>query len=162
MLRSVNKHLYYSALANSESQEALETIANAYSQATGEEKEAAFNALASWKHFHVIYSLLDIARASNDKTELEKVTDALIPIIRNSQETGAIKYLYARETMQFAQNDQQKNQLIQLMGTTGHYQAMLSWRCSWINRPRVKRPRSSHEHRDCQPSSTREKRRPRF
>jgi hypothetical protein len=125
MLRSVNKHLYYSALANSESQEALETIANAYSQATGEEKEAAFNALASWKHFHVIYSLLDIARASNDKTELEKVTDALIPIIRNSQETGAIKYLYARETMQFAQNDQQKNQLIQLMGTTGHYQAML-------------------------------------
>ena len=27
--------------------------------------------------------------------------------------------------MQFAQNDQQKNQLIQLMGTTGHYQAML-------------------------------------
>ena len=53
------------------------------------------------------------------------MTDALIPIIRNSQETGAIKYLYARETMQFAQNDQQKNQLIQLMGTTGHYQAML-------------------------------------
>ncbi len=125
MKRSVNKHLYYSALANSESQEALKTIANAYNLATGEEKEAAFNALASWKHFHVIYSLLDIARASNDKTELEKVTDALIPIIRNSQETGAIKYLYAREAMQFAQNDQQKNQLIQIMGTTGHYQAML-------------------------------------
>ncbi|MDI9603992.1 MAG: DUF1080 domain-containing protein [Bacteroidota bacterium] len=125
MKRSVNKHLYYSALANSGSQEALKTIAEAYSQATGAEKEAAFNALASWKSFHVTYSLLDIARASNDKTELEKVTDALIPIIRNSGETGAIKYLYAREAMQFAQNDQQKNQLIQLMGTTGHYQAML-------------------------------------
>ncbi|MGI6572311.1 MAG: family 16 glycoside hydrolase [Fermentimonas sp.] len=123
--RSVNKHLYYSALANSGSQEALETIAEAYKQTTGEEKEAAFNALASWKSFHVVYSLLDIARASNDKTELGKVTDALIPIIRNSGETGAIKYLYAREAMQFAQNDQQKNQLIQLMGTTGHYQAML-------------------------------------
>ncbi|HHU95690.1 MAG: DUF1080 domain-containing protein [Bacteroidota bacterium] len=125
MKRSVNKHLYYTALANSESQEALETIAEAYNLATGEEKEAAFNALASWKSFHVTYSLLDIARASNDKAELEKVTDALIPIIHNSGETGAIKYLYAREAMQFAQNDQQKNQLIQLMGTTGHYQAML-------------------------------------
>ncbi len=125
MKRSVNKHLYYNALANSGSQEALKTIAEAYSHATGAEKEAAFNALASWKSFQVTYSLLDIARASNDKTELEKVTDALIPIIGNSGETGAIKYLYAREAMQFAQNDQQKNQLIQLMGTTGHYQAML-------------------------------------
>ncbi len=125
MKRSVNKHLYYSALANSGSQDALETIAEAYNNTKDDEKEAAFDALASWKSFHVIYAFLDIARASNDKRELEKVTDAMIPVIGNSRETGAVKYLYAREAMLFAQNDQQKNQLIQLMGTTGHYQAML-------------------------------------
>lgn len=125
MNRSANKHLYYSALANSGSEEALESITKAYQTAAGDEKEAAFDALAGWESFHVIYPLLDIARNSNDNRELEKITNALISIIRGSNETGAIKYLYAREAMQFAQNDKQKNDLLRLIGTTGQYQAML-------------------------------------
>ncbi len=125
MNRSANKHLYYSALANSGSVESLKIITEAYNSTTGNEKEAAFDALAGWESFHVIYPLLDIARNSNDKKELEKVTDALVSIIRGSNETGAIKYLYAREAMQFAQNDKQKNDLLRLIGTTGQYQAML-------------------------------------
>ena len=125
MNRSANKHLYYSALANSGSEEALESITEAYNSATGAEKEAAFEALAGWESFNVIYPLLDIARASNDNKELEKITSALISVIRGSGETGAIKYLYARETMQFAQTDRQKNDLIRLIGTTGQYPGML-------------------------------------
>lgn len=125
MSGSGNKHLYYSALANSGSAEALENITRAYNTASGDEKEAAFDALTGWESFHVIYPMLDIARNSNDKNELEKVTNALIPIIRDSDQTGAIKYLYARETMQYAQNDKQKNDLLRLIGTTGQYQAML-------------------------------------
>lgn len=125
MNRSSNKHLYYSALANSGSKEALESITEAYNTATGVEKEAAFDALAGWESFHVIYPLLDIARNSNDKNELEKVTTALISVIRGSSETGAIKYLYAREAMQFAQTNRQKNELIRLIGTTGQYPALL-------------------------------------
>lgn len=125
MNRSANKHLYYSALANSGSEEALKNITDAYTNATGEEKEAAFEALAGWESFHVIYPLLDIARNSSDSKELEKVTSALITKIRGSSETGAIKYLYARETMQFAQTDRQKIELIRLIGTTGQYPAML-------------------------------------
>ncbi len=124
MNRSANKHLYYSALANSGSAESLKRITEAYNSTTGNEKEAAFDALSGWESFHVIYPLLDIARSSNNR-ELEKVTDALISIIRGSNETGAIKYLYAREAMQFAQNDKQKNDLLRLIGTTGQYQAML-------------------------------------
>lgn len=125
MKRSVNKHLYYSALANNGSQEALNTITEAYRNTKGEEKEAAFDALASWKSFNAVYSLLEIARESKDQKEQERVTNALIPMLRNARETSAVKYLYAREAMEFTQNDRQKNQLIQLMGTTGLYQAML-------------------------------------
>ncbi len=125
MKSSSKKHLYYTALANSESQEAMDIITNAYASATGAEKEAAFNALTHWKSFHVIYPMLDIARNSKDKRELEKVTDALISVIRNSGQTGAIRYLYLRETMQFAQTDKQKNDILRLIGNTGQYQAII-------------------------------------
>lgn len=122
---SPKKHLYYTALANSSSQEAMDMITKTYASASGAEKDAAFTALTHWKSFHVIYPMLDIARGSKDKKELEKVTDALISVIRNSSETGAIKYLYLRETMSFAQNNKQKNDILRLIGTTGQYQAML-------------------------------------
>lgn len=125
MKNSPNKHFYYTALANSESQEAINIITKAYATSTGVEKEAAFDALAHWKSFHVIYPLLDIARNSQDKGELEKVTDALISVIRKSDQTGAIQYLYLRETMQFTQTDKQKNDILRLIGNTGQYQAML-------------------------------------
>ncbi|RNC65550.1 DUF1080 domain-containing protein [Proteiniphilum sp. X52] len=125
MKSSPKKHLYYTALANSESQEAMDIITNAYASATGAEKEAAFNALTHWKSFHVIYPMLDIARNSKDKRELEKVTDALLSVIRNSGQNGAIRYLYLRETMRFAQTDKQKNEILGLIGNTGQYQAML-------------------------------------
>lgn len=125
MKSSNNKHLYYAALVNSGSQESIEAITKAYERSSGTEKDAAFNALITWKSFHVIYPLLDIARQSKNNQELTKVTDALISTIGKSTETGAIKYLYLRETMQFAQDEKQKNEILKLLGNTGMYQAML-------------------------------------
>lgn len=125
MKSSSSKHLYYTALANSGSQDAMDIITDAYASAAGAEKEAAFNALTQWKSFRVIYPMLDIVRNSKDSRELGKVTDALISVIRKSDQTGAIKYLYLRETMQFAQTHKQKNDILRLLGNTGQYQAML-------------------------------------
>ncbi len=125
MKSSTKKHLYYTALANSGSQGAMELITKAYASARGAEKDAAFDALTHWKSFHVIYPMLDIARNSKDKGELQKVTDALISVIRKSGQTGAIQYLYLREAMQFAQNDKQKNDILRMIGNTGQYQALL-------------------------------------
>lgn len=125
MKTSSRKHVYYPALANNGSKESIDLITTAYVSSTGIEKESAFNALTAWKSFHLIYPLLDIARQSNNSQELEKVTDALISTIRKSDETGAVKYIYLRETMKFAQNDKQKNEILKLLGNTGQYQAML-------------------------------------
>ena len=125
MSKSSNKHLYYTALANSGSQEAMNVITKAYNTETGASKNAAFDALTNWKSFDAIYPMLDIARNSNNKEELSKVTDALIAAINKSDETGAVKYLYLREAMQFAQTDAQKNNILRQLGNTGQYQAML-------------------------------------
>lgn len=125
MKTSSRKHVYYPALANNGSKESIDLITKAYVSSTGIEKESAFNALTAWKSFHLIYPLLDIARQSNNSQELEKVTNALISTIKKSEETDAVKYLYLRETMQFAQNDKQKNEILKLLGNTGQYQALL-------------------------------------
>jgi len=125
MKTSSKKHLYYPALANNGSKESIDLITKAYTTSTGTEKESAFNALITWKSFHLVYPLLHIARQSMNSQELEKVTDALITTIRNSKETDAVKYLYLREAMQFAQNDKQKNDILKLLGNTNQYQAML-------------------------------------
>jgi len=125
MNKSANKHLYYTALANSGSQEAMDMITKAYNTETGTNKNAAFDALTNWKSFNAIYPMLDIARNSKNKNELSKVTDAIIATINKSDETGAIKYLYLREAMQFAQTEKQKNDILRLLGNTGQYQAML-------------------------------------
>ncbi|WP_332457084.1 family 16 glycoside hydrolase [Petrimonas sp.] len=125
MNKSVNKHLYYTALANSGSQKAMEMITKAYNTETGANKNAAFDALTNWKSFNSIYPMLDIARNSKNKNELSKVTDEIVATINKSNETGAIKYLYLREVMQFAQTEKQKNDILRLLGNTGQYQAML-------------------------------------
>ena len=125
MKNSQKKQVYYPALANSGSPAAIDIITKATASDSKVEKDAAFDALAGWKSFHVIYPLLDIARESKDKLELERVTDALISTIGKSDKIGAVKYLYLRETMQFAQTDKQKNEILKLLGNTEQYQAML-------------------------------------
>jgi len=123
--KSANKHLYYTALANSGLYKAMDVITKAYNTETGTNKKAAFDALINWKSFDAIYPMLEIARNSSNKDELSKVTDALIATINKSDETGAVKYLYLREAMQFAQTDKQKNDILRALGNTGQYQAML-------------------------------------
>lgn len=125
MNASSNKNLYYSALANSGSRQAMEAITQAYKTESGKNKEAAFNALAGWKSFDAIYPLLDFARSSADNAEKSKITDALINIINKSNKTGAVKSLYLEETMQFAQTDAQKTTILRQMGNTNSYQSLL-------------------------------------
>ncbi len=125
MENSPNRHLYYSALANSGTTEALNLLSSAYRSESGNNKTAALEALTGWNSFEVIYPLLDIARMSQEKQELEKLTDAIVAAIARSKETGAVKYLFLREAMQFAQTGKQKNEILKQLGNTGQYQAML-------------------------------------
>lgn len=123
--KSNKKHLYYSALANIGSTNAIEQITEAYYKESGTNRDAALNALASVNSFDAIYPVLDIARSTTNKSDLENATNALINIIRRSNQTAEIKYLYLREAMEFAQNYTQKRTILSLIGSTGQYAAMI-------------------------------------
>lgn len=125
MMSTDKKHLYYSALANSQSEQAKEALIGAYDGETGINQKAAFDALKQWKTFDGVYPLLDIARSSKDNNIVSEAVDAIIQKTASSNQTGAVKYLYLREAMELAKTDAQKNTILRLIGNTGLYQAML-------------------------------------
>ncbi len=134
MNSSPNKHLYYSALANSRSQQALQQLIEAQKNETGATKQAALQALQQWPSFDVVYPLLDIARTGKDAEETGAVVQAIVQKVASSDKTGAVKYLFLREAMQFATNDTQKNAILRLLPNTGMYQAML-FAAPFMDRP---------------------------
>ena len=125
MISTDKKHLYYPALANSQSKQAMEALISAYNSETGANKKAAFDALRQWKTFDGIYPILDIARSSSDNTIVSEAVDAIIQKVSSSNQTGAVKYLYLREAMDLSKTDAQRNNILRLIGNTGLYQAML-------------------------------------
>lgn len=125
MNASDKKYVYYVALANSGTPQALDVIMKAYQTETGKNKQAAFDAIKQWKSFDAVYALQDIARSSKDKGEIAQAVDALIEKVASSNKTGAVKYLFLRNAMEMAQTEKQKNDILRLLGTTDMYQAML-------------------------------------
>jgi len=125
MNQSAKSFLYYSALASIGTKSALEIVTKAYQSQNETTKLAAFDALAKWKTFEVIYPLLDIARSVKTKEELQKTTDVLVFLITNANQTGAVNNLFLQEVMSFAQTDQQKNEILRLLGNCNTYQALL-------------------------------------
>ena len=117
-------YVYYGSLANTGTKAALDIIMKGYNQ-SGKSSEAAFNALLSLKSFDTLYHLLDIARRSKNDTEITKAVDAMIPLIANSDKIGIVKANYLQEVMTFAKNDKQKKTILNQLGTTDSYQALL-------------------------------------
>ena len=118
-------HLYYPAMAYTGTPEAMNQLVEEYKTSTGDQKQAAFEALATWKSFDVIYPLLDIARNSANNTEKSEAIDAIINTVVKSSETQAVKYLFLREALEMANSDKQKNSIIVQLGNTKMYQALL-------------------------------------
>ena len=118
-------HLYYPAMAYTGSQEAMDQLMEDYKSASSEQKRAAFEALATWKSFDVIYPLLEIARNSKDGKEKNDAVDAVVNTVSKSDQTQAVKYLFLREALEMASTDKQKNKIIDLIGQTNMYQALL-------------------------------------
>lgn len=118
-------HLYYPAMAFSGSEDAMNKLVEDYNSTSGEQKQAALEALTTWKTFDVVYPLIDIARESNNAKEKETAVNAIIKTITSTNQTGAVQYLFLREAIELATNDKQKAKIIKLLGNTEMYQAML-------------------------------------
>lgn len=128
--KQVNKagaksHLYYPAIAYTETQEAMNQLVEEYKTSTDDQKQAAFEALTTWKSFDVIYPLLDIARNSDNSKEKNEAIDAIINTVVKSSQTQAVKYLFLREALEMTESDKQKKSIINQLGNTKMYQALI-------------------------------------
>ncbi len=119
------EYLYYSLLANTGTPAALDRLVSDYSITSGEAKTAAFDALTQWQNFDVIYPLLTIARTSNEPAEVGKAVDAIIQLIARSNQTGEVRTIFLREAMSLAKTNQQKSNILKLIGNTGTFQGLL-------------------------------------
>lgn len=124
MKKSEKPYVYYSSLANSGANQALESILAGYQQ-PGKSAEAAFKALVSIKTFDAVYPLLDIARAGKNASDVSKAVDALISLISSSKKTGIVKANYLQEVMLVAKTDKQKVAILNQLGGTTSFQALL-------------------------------------
>lgn len=70
-----------------------------------------------------VYSLLDIARTSRDKTVISKTVDALIDLSVSASQI--VKANYLQELMLLAQTVQQKKNILEQLGHTNSLQALL-------------------------------------
>ncbi len=122
---NAKSHLYYPAMAFAGSQEAMDQLMEDYKNAPAKQKRAAFEALTTWKTFDVIYPLLEIARNSKDSKEKSDAIDAIVNTVSKSDQTQEVKYLFLREALEMASTDKQKNTIIELLGRTNMYQALL-------------------------------------
>lgn len=124
MKKSEKPYVYYSSLANTGAKQALASILAGYQQ-PGKSAEAAFKALVSIKTFDAVYPLLDIARAGKNASDVSKAVDALISLISTSDKTGIVKANYLQEVMAFATTDKQKVAILNQLGSTNSFQALL-------------------------------------
>ena len=117
-------HLYYSVLASTGDDKALETIKNNLNASNATLKEAAFNALLEWKDQRASEELYKICQTATG----EQFTKALTrygELASDEALTGENRFLLLRKAMLVAKTDEQKNAILKQIQGTGTFQAMM-------------------------------------
>ncbi len=118
------KYLYYPVLSSTGDPAALEIIVRGISEGDGPSKDAAFDALCSWKSFNAEGALYDICRMPLSPYN-EKAIDAYIALVSGEKMTGENRLIFLRKAMEVAKTTEQKNKILKNIGRTGTYLAML-------------------------------------
>ncbi len=119
------KHLYYTTLASTGAQEALNTVINGYKQGSGAAKDAAFDALLSWKDKEVAYELYTIAKDKSASAYFDRALTGYVKLVSDPMLTGENRLLGLRKAMEIAKTDEQKNAILRQIGRTGTFLGLL-------------------------------------
>ena len=119
------KHLYYLPLASTGEDKALETIVDGFKKGQGEAKDAAFEALLSWKDFRAADELYEICCDPLASIYFDRALTSYIRMVSNPSLTGENRLIFLRKAMEIAKTDAQKNTILNRIGHTGTYLAML-------------------------------------
>ncbi|WP_373456997.1 DUF1080 domain-containing protein [Parabacteroides sp. 52] len=119
------KHLYYTALATTGETQALHTIVSGFKKGEGEAKDAAFEALLTWKGPEAAEELYTICKDASASTYFDKALNAYIRLVSNPSITGENRLLGLRKAMEIAKSNEQKIAILRQIQRTGTFLGML-------------------------------------
>ena len=118
------KHLYYVPLASTMENKALEMIVDGFKKGQGEAKDAAFEALLSWKDFRAANELYEVCRDETASAYFDRALSSYTRMVANSSLTGENRLIFLRKAMEVAKTDAQKNTILNQIGRTNTFLAL--------------------------------------
>ncbi|MCC6287514.1 MAG: DUF1080 domain-containing protein [Chitinophagaceae bacterium] len=106
------KYLYYRVLSGVGGNEALSTVAGAFAPGNDATKKAVIDALATWKGGGATTQIYQVLQQSGQSSLTKDAVAAFVKQIRASDNTGDNKLIMLRNAMEYAQDADQKNQVL--------------------------------------------------
>ncbi|MDR1601110.1 MAG: DUF1080 domain-containing protein [Tannerella sp.] len=119
------KHLYYLPLAVTGEKTAMEMIADGFEKGGRDTKDAAFDALLNWDNPEAADRLFAVCRTPSASDYFDRAITAYVKLVSNPATTGENRLIHLRKAMETAKTDAQKNSILQQIGRTGTYLALL-------------------------------------
>ncbi|PWJ60555.1 HEAT repeat protein [Dyadobacter jejuensis] len=116
---------YLEVLAAIGGSQALEAVAKAYTNGDAATKKTAIDALSHWTDGSAAIELLRIGQNTNDSQELQAALAGYVSAIKKSTSTRANKVIMLREAMNIAKTKAQKTMILQEIGRTRTFNAMV-------------------------------------
>lgn len=119
------KHLYYTTLAATGDNKALDLILEGFKSNNKAQKDAAFDALVSWKNINAVDHLMAVCKDASATAYFDRAIDAYIKLASNKTLTGENRLIYLREAMAVAKTDKQKNAILKQVQGTNTFQGLI-------------------------------------
>lgn len=118
------KHLYFTALASTEDNKALDLILAGFKSNNKAQKDAAFDALVSWNDINAADQLMEICKDASATAYFDRAIGAYIKLASNKKLSGENRLIYLREAMAVAKTDKQKNDILKQVQATNTFQGL--------------------------------------
>jgi len=119
------KHLYYLPLASTGESKALEMIVDGLKKGQGQAKDAAFEALLTWKGFEAANELYAVCKDPSASVYFDRALTAYVRMVSVPTLTAENRMIYLRKAMEVAKTNEQKNIILNQIGRTGTFNALM-------------------------------------
>ena len=119
------KHLYYIPLAATGVSQALETIVDGFKKGQGDAREAAFEAILTWRGFEAADELFGVCTDPAASAYFDRALTSYIRMVANPSRTPENRLIFLRKAMEIAKTDAQKNTILNQIGRTRTFLALL-------------------------------------
>lgn len=119
------QYLYYKVLASTGDKDVLATLTESFRQTTGEAKEAAFDALLSWKGTEAADELFAICSDPSQSAFAARALTAYINLASAPSFTPENRVLRLRKAMEIAPAADQRNAILHNIEQAGTFQGLL-------------------------------------